>query len=384
VAETIFQEMKRLVRFGPEDERLLGLLAPHAAPHFGEIAEAFYRRLEEHDNARRVFTDPAQIERLKQSLRGWMSTLLSGPWDESFFQSRVRVGRVHVNTGVALRYVSGAMDFVREKLTDIAAVAFTGAEPRFPVVAGAINKVLNLDLTINLHAYSEAQVEQVRQLEQQRMAALRTLTAGLAHEVRNPLNAAHLQLAVAHKRLADASPEVAEAAAAVAVADDELMRLAALVDEFLEFASPRPLQRQPHNLRTLVEGVVDSHAGDAAAGGAKILLHPGESATVAIDASKVEQAIRNLVKNAVEASGAGGQVAVRLIPAQDHVLLEVEDDGPGLSAPVARLMEPFFTTKNLGTGLGLSLVQRVVADHGGALSAERRNARTVFTIRLPR
>jgi signal transduction histidine kinase len=384
VAETIFQEMKRFVRFGPEDERLLALLAPHAAPHFAEISDAFYRRLDEHEAARRVFTGPDQIERLKQSLRSWMRTLLSGPWDESFFQARVRIGRVHVRAGVPQRYVYGALELVRSRLWDIAALAFRSADPSFRAVADAVDKVLNLDLTINLHAYAEAEIDRVRQLEQQRMAALRTLTAGLAHEVRNPLNAAHLQLTVARKRLAEPRPDPSEAGAAVATADAELMRLAELVGEFLEFASPRPPQRRPHDLRALLEAVVANHPAAAAEAGTQIFLHPGEPITVNIDPNKIEQVVRNLVKNAVEASGAGGRVLLRLIPEDAHVLLEVEDDGPGLSAPVVRLIEPFFTTKNLGTGLGLSLVHRIVADHGGEVSAQRRDDRTVFTVRLPR
>ncbi len=383
-AETIFEEMKRFLRFGPEDERLLRQLAPHARPRFREISDSFYQRLAEHENARRVFSGPEQVERLKQSLCGWLETLLSGPWNEEFFQARVRVGRVHVAVGVPQHYVCGAMDLVRARLSEVAAAAFTDGEPGFRAVADALDKVLDLDLTINLHAYAEAQSEQVRELQQQRMDALRTLTAGLAHEVRNPLNAAHLQLTIARKRLTDPAPDLSDATAAVSAADGELLRLAALVNEFLEYASPTPLQRQPHDLRAIVEAVVAAHSAQAASNGTQIVLHAGEPTSLPLDAGKMERVVRNLVSNALEATGSGGQVVLRVLTEGDQVVLEVQDDGPGLSAAVARLIEPFFTTKNLGTGLGLSLVHRIVADHGGEITAFRRDGRTVFTVRLPR
>src|SRR5690606_25094129 len=110
VRETLFQELKRYMRFGAEDEESLRRLSGLARPHFRAIAEAFYARLAEHDSAHRVFSGPAQIERLKGTLVAWMELLLTGPWDDAYYQKRARIGRTHVRIELQQRYMFGAMD----------------------------------------------------------------------------------------------------------------------------------------------------------------------------------------------------------------------------------------------------------------------------------
>jgi signal transduction histidine kinase len=383
LSEDLLDEMKRLVRFDADDERTLRLLAPHAAPHFRAIAEAFYGRLAEHEDARIVFSGPAQVERLKQTLCAWMTSLLSGPWDRTYFEGRAQVGTVHVRIGVAPRYVCGAMELVRRALTDVAAEAFASDRIVQLRVAQALDKVVSVDLAIILETYADAQVQRVKDLEQRRLSALRSLTAGLAHEIRNPLNAAHLQLVVAGKRLADPAPELDTAQEAVAVANRELERLAAVVDEFLKFATPHPLSLQPHDLREIARQAVTTLAPQAQAVGAEIVLLPGQPTRVSVDGEKMSEVLLNLVRNACEASIAGGRISVAVTLEADGVSVEVKDDGPGLPFPPHRLFEPFFTTKSQGTGLGLPIVQRIVTDHGGQVTAERRDGQTVFTVRLP-
>ena len=167
------------------------------------------------------------------------------------------------------------------------------------------------------------------------------------------------------------------------VADRELERLAALVDEFLKFATPHPLQRQPQDLREIARQAVASLAPQAEALGTEVVLLPGQPTTVSVDGEKMTEVVRNLVRNACEASAAGGRIAVGVTLGAQGVSLEVEDDGPGLPSPPDRIFEPFFTTKSQGTGLGLSIVHRIVTDHGGEVTAARRDGRTVFTVRLP-
>jgi signal transduction histidine kinase len=384
LAENVLDEMKRFLRFDADDERMLRLLAPHAAPHLRDISEAFYRRLAEQEGARGVFSGPEQVERLRKTLCAWMTSLLSGPWDRTHFEARAQVGAVHVRIGVAPRYVCGAMDLVQRALTGIVTEAFATDQILQRRVVESLHKALNLDLAIILEAYAEAQVQRVKDLEQRRLSALRTLTAGLAHEIRNPLNAAHLQLVIAGKRLAESAPDLPPAQEAVAVADRELDRLAALVDEFLKFATPLPLQLEPHDLRDIARRAVASLAPQAETLGAKVVLLPGQPTRVSVDGEKMTEVVLNLVRNACEASGAGARISVGVVLGAQGVSLEVEDDGPGLPSPSHRVFEPFFTTKSQGTGLGLSIVQRTVMDHGGEVTAARRNGRTVFTVRLPR
>jgi signal transduction histidine kinase len=381
--ENVLDEMKRFVRFDGDDERMLRLLAPHVTPHLRAIAETFYDRLSEHENARVVFSGPAQVERLKQTLCAWMTGLLSGPWDQTYLAARAQVGAVHVRIGVAPRYLCGAMDLVRRALIDLAAEAFASDRTVHLRVARALDKVVSLDLAIILETYADAQIQRVKDLEQRRLSALRTLTAGLAHEVRNPLNAAHLQLVVAGKRLAEPEPELGTAQEAVAVADRELERLATLVDEFLKFATPHPLSLQPHDLREIARQAVAALAPQAQAVGVAVVLLPGPPTRVSVDGEKMSEVVLNLIRNACDACGAGGQISVGVTLDDQGASVEVKDDGPGLPFPPHRLFEPFFTTKSQGTGLGLSIVHRIVTDHGGQVTAARQDGQTVFTVRLP-
>src|SRR5688572_12759107 len=125
--EGFFAEMKRYVRFGPEDEAALRAFAPLAAPHYAGIAAEFYRRIDEHERARAALAGGERVERLKGQLRGWMALLFTGPWDDAYFDKRARIGRVHVQIGLPQRYMFGAMDLIR--ISWIKIVEETAAAP---------------------------------------------------------------------------------------------------------------------------------------------------------------------------------------------------------------------------------------------------------------
>jgi signal transduction histidine kinase len=102
-----------------------------------------------------------------------------------------------------------------------------------------------------------------------------------------------------------------------------------------------------------------------------------------VDEEKVKQVLLNLLRNAIEATGPDGRIAVRIRQVSAMGEITVEDDGPGWHAD-APVFEPFFTTKDSGAGLGLAIVHRIVMDHGGTLDASSRPGRTTFTICFPR
>jgi len=216
----------------------------------------------------------------------------------------------------------------------------------------------------------------------ERMASLGTLTAGLAHEIRNPLNSAHLQLTVAARRLGHQPPDVPAALEAVRLADSETRRLASLVAEFLDFARPEPLRLASTDLRAIAGEIVGVMLPEATGAGVALVLEPGAPMRARLDADRVKQALINLVRNGIQAAAANGEVSIALSSEEGHVVAKVSDDGPGFPAD-ARPFEPFFTTKSDGTGLGLAIVHRVVSDHGGQVSLDRRAGRTIVTMRLP-
>jgi two-component system, NtrC family, sensor histidine kinase HydH len=220
----------------------------------------------------------------------------------------------------------------------------------------------------------------------EKLAAVGTLTAGLSHEIRNPLNAAALQLLVLERRLrrlpAQEQPQLLEP---LGLVQEEIQRLEHILQDFLQFARPREFVASTLDLAPLIDRVLDLLTGDAERRGVRLERAYQAISSVAGDPDLLRQVMMNLTLNAMEAVGQGGRVRVGIAPAVDAVLLTVDDDGPGISAELReRLFEPFFTTKAQGSGLGLPIVHALVTQHGGSIdvgSSDLGGAR--FTVRLP-
>ena len=221
--------------------------------------------------------------------------------------------------------------------------------------------------------------------QEERLAAVGTLAAGLAHEIRNPLNGAQLHLAFLARALSGAGSQ-AEMGEAVQVVSDELRRLATLVSEFLDFARPRPLSIKATMIAPLCERVLQRIDAAAKTHGIRVTADlPTKDVVVQADPAKLEQVLFNLVQNAVEAlaSRRTGRVVVRVRRKPRAVTIEVEDDGPGLEMPTAPIFDAFYTTKAAGTGLGLTITHRIVSDHGGGIEVSSKPGATVFRVSLP-
>ena len=222
----------------------------------------------------------------------------------------------------------------------------------------------------------------VRQSE--KLAAVGTLAAGLAHEIRNPLNGAQLHITFLERALRKGSAGE-DALEAIVVIREEIRRLGALVSEFLNFARPKPIELQPTSVRALCERVLPLTATPA---GSSIVVQgqlPSTDFLVEMDAGKMEQVLLNLLRNAVEAlePAGSGTVTLRARRKPRFAVIEVEDDGPGLVSPGAPIFDPFFSTKPSGTGLGLAIVHRIVSDHEGTIEVDSHPGHTVFRISLP-
>jgi signal transduction histidine kinase len=226
-------------------------------------------------------------------------------------------------------------------------------------------------------------VARQRDHHQERLAAVGTLAAGLAHEIRNPLNGAQLHVSFLERTLAK-SGAPADALEAVTVVGEEIKRLARLVTEFLDFARPRPLAVAPTSLTALCARASQLASAHAGGGVALSLDLPASDVTLSADKDRLVQVLLNLLQNAIEAvSARGGSVVLRARRAPRQVWIEIEDDGPGLPPGNAPVFDAFFSTKPNGTGLGLAIAHRVVTDHGGAIDVESAPGRTRFRVTLP-
>jgi two-component system sensor histidine kinase PilS (NtrC family) len=221
--------------------------------------------------------------------------------------------------------------------------------------------------------------EEVRRAD--RLAALGKLSAGLAHEIRNPLASMCGGVALLSK-----SPGLGEKERRLLqIVFREGERLETLVSEFLAFARPAEPRMQTIDLGELLEETLSVFRLDAKAAALSVALDsPLPPLGVRADAGQLRQVLWNLLSNAAEAAGAGGTVRARLRHAEAMAVLEVEDSGPGIPQPdLQRIFDPFFTTKESGTGLGLAIVHRIVEAHGGQLSVSSEPGKTRFSIALP-
>lgn len=522
-AETRFEELKRYVRFDAEDAQALRELRPVGAPHFVRIAREFYERIREHEEAHAVFTGEAQIERLQRSMVTWMDRILSGTYDEAYYEEARKIGRVHVRVGLSQHYMFTAMALLRVALERVAQESLGAGADK---VRSAVSRILDLELAIMVESYRDDFAAQSRrrdeveaaslrtdlaralelyqiaidavpnlvvgvdaqgmirlfnhaartttghaledvyglpfidtlvpvearphdapmfasllqggtksvsedgvlmtrsgkfrdmrwsfsriadggphdvvlfaigtdvtlsratsrQLHQnEKLAALGTLAAGLAHEIRNPLNGAQLHVAFLQRALQTKLPEpdMLEAAGVVA---DEIKRLARLVTEFLDFARPSALVTKRVTVQWLFSRVLELTAAPAAAAGITVEVDvPPQELVIFGDDGKLQQVLLNIVQNAIEAlePARTGRVVLRARRHPRHVRIEIEDDGPGLPSPEAPVFDAFFSTKPSGTGLGLAITHRIVSDHGGSMDVDSRPGRTSFGVTIP-
>ncbi|MBK8481914.1 MAG: HAMP domain-containing histidine kinase [Proteobacteria bacterium] len=215
-------------------------------------------------------------------------------------------------------------------------------------------------------------------LARERQAQL--MLAGIAHEVRNPLGGIALFAGLLREELAE-HPTQREMVARIERETEHLKRI---VTEFLDYARRSPPQLAPTALAPLLAEVAEVLANDAQLAQV-VLRHESEALIVPADAERLRRLLLNLARNAIQACSAGGQVTLRCALEGEQVVLEVIDDGCGIPAALReRVLEPFFTTRERGTGLGLALSQHVAEDHGGTLEVHGDEGRgTTIRVTLP-
>jgi len=258
-------------------------------------------------------------------------------------------------------------------------------------LAGALARQAALAIE-NARLYREAQEALLAQQQAQfamvraeRLAAIGTLAASLAHEVRNPLNSIHLQLVLLARRVASLEAATKEQMGAlVATAQKEITRLDTLVEEFLTLSSVDRLSLSGSDPNRPVRDVLTLMGPVAAQRKTTIVEDLSDSLPpVPLDPEKMRQVLVNLVRNAMDAMGDGGTLTVSTRPTGDGILIAIGDTGPGVD-PKVDVFDLFMTTKHGGTGLGLPIARRIVEAHGGSLTFESAPGKgATFYIALP-
>jgi two-component system sensor histidine kinase HydH len=218
------------------------------------------------------------------------------------------------------------------------------------------------------------------------LASLGQMAAGLAHEIKNPLGSIKGSAEV----LGDDFPEGSRKHEMIKVLVKETDRLNRVVEDFLTFARPRPIERKPAQVNAIVGDVLSQIEIDAPRQGIRVVrdLDPNLP-TALFDAEKLHQVFLNLALNAVSAMAGGGTLTVETRHdkegATPHVVVTFRDDGVGIRPEdVDRIFDPFFSSSGKGTGLGLSISHTIVRNHGGAISfAPNYPKGSAFSVHLP-
>jgi two-component system sensor histidine kinase PilS (NtrC family) len=227
----------------------------------------------------------------------------------------------------------------------------------------------------------------LRRLEQdarraERLASLGQLAAGIAHEIRNPLASISGSLELLRN-----SPQASDDDRTLtAIVHREIARLDGLIGELLAYANPRPRQVVDFDLAVVIDEVAQMARGDQANAAVELAVDIARPLAMHADPSQLRQVIWNLVRNACEAAATrGGHVRVEATADARETTVSVTDDGAGIAPEhVARMFEPFFTTRAKGTGLGLATCHAIVAEHGGRIDVETEVGKgTKMTVTLP-
>lgn len=373
-----FDEIKSYVGFTDADAARLRELGPCVDGHFESLVEQFYTALNANERTKIVFDGPAQVERLRRTLQVWLAEVFAGPYDQHYFLKRKRIGEVHVEVGLLPHFMFGAMNILRRGLL----VAAAEECPEFTSDhAESIEKILDIELTVMVQTYWD-------ELMRTRLQVPAAMAAGLAHEIRNPLNTINLHLTLMERRLRKSGDDSERLMTSIEGMRQELIRLRGLTSEIVDFTKPIQLRPSWVNAAELLAELRTSHGPLLEASGIEFETRLDGGEHIWCDRERLVQALVNLLSNSAEAleeRGGGGKISISIENQPIGTVIDFSDNGPGMPPGLKyRVFDLFFTTKASGTGLGLPIVQHIVVGHGGTIDvASRQNAGTLFTIHLP-
>jgi signal transduction histidine kinase len=230
---------------------------------------------------------------------------------------------------------------------------------------------------------SRLQAAEHESLRSEQMAALGQLAAGLAHELRNPLTAIQTLVEAAREESGGGALRGRD----LEVLEEEISRLNRSIQSFLDYARPPRLERRPVDLRDVVEKTRQLLASRAQRQEIELqAVVPDSPVVVPADTEQLRQVALNLALNAFDAVGHSGRVTMEVSSnGRGEALLTVADTGPGIPESVqGHLFEPFVSSKESGTGLGLTICRRIVEQHGGTIeAANRREGGAMLSVHLP-
>jgi signal transduction histidine kinase len=374
-----YQQLQRYVNWTDEDGARVQSIGPLVKPYFGPLVDDFYAEIENHPEAKKVITGGnEQIARLKKTLIQWLDELFSGAYGQDYVERRWRVGYRHVEIGLLQVYTNAALSRLRRGLLAAVEKEWKGEFRELLVVRESLNTLLDLDLAIIEDAY---QTEfHRRQAVAERLITIGKVAGGVAHELRNPLNV--VKTSVYYLVNAKNPPpekikdHLERIERQVGVAD----RVITALNDFARLPVPQVdrIEVEPCLRETI----------DAVALPGNVIVEWEISSPPPVmrgDRAQLQIVFGNLIRNARDAMPEGGKIRLIVRSAGDYVDITIQDSGVGIPPEnLSRILEPLYSTKAKGIGLGLSIAHEILSRHNGTLHVTSQvGSGSAFTIRLP-
>jgi signal transduction histidine kinase len=373
-----YRELQSYVGWTDADAERIVAAAPLLQPYLHGLIDDFYTEIERHPGARKVITGgTAQIERLKGTLMQWIHDLLGGVYDAEYVSRRWRVGWRHVEIGLDQVYTNVALSRLRTGLIRSLHESWPADAKALKETVRALNKLLDLDLAIIEDAYQAEYIVRLQRTE--RLATLGQIAGGVAHELRNPLNvvktSVYYLLNARNPTPEKRADHLRRIERNVELADNVITALSSFAKIPMPNLQPiaiEPMVREALELNPTGQGVevtIDCPPG---------LPH------VMGDGAQLLIALGNLIRNARDAMAEGGRLTISGRAVDEHVDIAIADTGVGMEpGELTRIMEPLYSTKARGLGLGLAIAWSIVEKNQGVLRvASEPGHGSVFTVRL--
>ena len=242
-------------------------------------------------------------------------------------------------------------------------------------------------LDINVRDVTEEKRREARLRRSESLASMTTMAAGIAHEIKNPLAAMQIHLQLLHKAFVKKTALTEEDASRyLNVIEEEIERLNRIAVDFLFAVRPMNIDLKLCSVDEILKGLCEFISPEIESHGIKLVWQVEKYLPkLMMDKQHINQALLNIIQNAIHAMDDGGTLTLSVKNDGDFVLFSISNTGCGIKEEnLAKIFEPYFTTKATGTGLGLTNVYKIVKEHSGDISVESKVGKgTTFYIRLP-
>ena len=407
---------KKFLQFDHEDQKLLQDLQQVFTEHADEIVDAFYNHLLMFEETRDLLSREDVGKRLKGLQKEYLISLTSGHYDEAYVESRKQIGKTHNRIKLLPKYYLGMYSFYLGLLLPLVMKKYAHDPVKLSKSIMALIKITNLDSQIAMQTYIdsyhdklsfankelerlnwelEKKVDQrTQQLktfelkfrETERLALIGTLASEIAHEVGTPLNiiTGRVELLMQKAKTNEKMQKDLESIT------QQIERITRIIRDLLDMSRPKQPTFAPMNLLELLEGTLEFMRIHLEKASIDATLSPDEeSVWILGDRDQLQQVFLNIIMNALQAMNQSGKISVGTQKSKHEtnsfIVVTIEDTGAGIPAEnLQRIFDPFFSTKERGTGLGLPIADDIIKKHGGRISVRSEVGKgSTFEVWLP-